>query len=170
MLALAVLADGHLAGTGVRGHDLEEVSSGHHVVVQQQDAVVAGVVRLAHAEVEAARSPEVVLRRGDDERKIGPGIEDLARVVRARVVDHDDRVGRAGLRGEAVEHADEEVGAVEGHDDHGDGLGRIRRSDGLVDLPAHWRNLRWPEKSLRRPALMPSALSLIRCADGRVKA
>ena len=49
------------------------------------------------------------------------GVEHLAGVVRAGVVDDDHRVGLVGLRGQAVEHPAEQVGAVVGDDDDGDG-------------------------------------------------
>ena len=146
----AVLVDGH--------QHREAVGGGHHVVVHQPDAVVAGVVRRPHAEVEAAGAAEVGLRRRHAERQVGARVEHRAGVVGAGVVDDDDRVGGVRLRGEAVEHADEQVGAVVGDDDDRDGL-----------RPGHARNLSCPSYSPARPARIAPALSRSRARLGRVK-
>ena len=125
-----------------------------HVVVHQPDAVVPGVVRLPDAEVEAARSPEVVLAVGDAQREVVAD-QHVPGVVGAGVVDHEDRVDRAGLDGQPVEHPRQQVGAVVGDDDDGHALG-------------HPRNLWCPVKSPRRPARIASALSRTRATDGFV--
>ena len=74
--------------------------------------------------MEAAGAAEVLVAVGHVERQPGAvlALEDLAGVVVAGVVDDEDRVRRAGLRGEPVEHPGEQVGAVVGHDDDRDGL------------------------------------------------
>ncbi len=112
----AVLVDGHQRG--------QAVGCGNDVVVHQPDPVEALVVRRPHPAVEAAGAAEVLLR-DHLERQVGAGRplgEHLARVVGAPVVDDDDRVRGVGLRGEPVEHADEQVGAVVGHHDDRDRL------------------------------------------------
>ncbi len=87
-------------------------------------------------------------------------VEDLLRVVAARVVDHDHRVGGVRLGDQAVEHPAQEVGPVVGDDDDRDGLARI----------AHLRYLRCPVKSPRNPANIARALSASRAGLGLVNA
>ena len=65
-------------------------------------------------------------------------------VVGAGVVDDVDRVGQTRHRGQRPQAPRQQLGAVEGDDDHRD----ARRTRGR----AHRRNLWWPEKSPRAPA------------------
>ncbi len=119
-VARGVLADRHQAGLVLRHQRGQAVGGRDHVVVHQPDPVEAGVVRLPHAEVEAARAAEVVGRGRHPQRQV-VAVEHLAGVVGAGVVDDEDRVGAVGLPGQAVEHPGQQVGTVEGHDDDGHG-------------------------------------------------
>ena len=157
--AVGVLTDRHHERVVLRHQDRQAVGGGHDVVVHQPDPVEALVVCRLHARPEPTGAAGVLVEVDALEVQAAVGVEHLARVVGAGVVDDDHRVGLVGLRGEPVEGPAEQVGAVVGHDDDRDGLTAL----------GHDRNLSWPVKSLFSASCQALMLSRIRPGSRRVK-
>jgi hypothetical protein len=117
-----VLAHGHQARLVLGQQHVEAVRCRHDVVVHQPDPVVAAVVGLPDAAVEAAGAAEVGVLVDREQSRVTGLLEHLPRVVGAGVVDHDHGVGLPAEGGQTGEHPAQQVGPVEGDHDHGDGL------------------------------------------------
>ncbi len=103
--AVDVLAHRHHEGLVLRHQHREAVGGRDDVVVHQPDPVEALLVGRPHSRPEAARAAGVGLEVDALEVEPAVGVEHLAGVVLAGVVDHDHRVGLVGLAGQAVEGA-----------------------------------------------------------------